>query len=182
MVKRAKRKPTKAVADKPLSDYAPTAEAFQHGDFERAGIAYRRRPVIDVLKDREVLTMRQWIALGRYRDLFDQTERSPQRDSCDVGIRGGETDGPSMALLRAKSERYALERELGSLRPIAEAIAGNDMTLSQWAIRQAGTKERKLFVGGKLVATYYEAKTHSLKVATVDIRMAGERLAAALAA
>lgn len=176
----AKRKPRRRAVEPDIT--APTNEALQHGEFERAGIAYRRKAVIDSLKERDVLTLRQWLALGRYRDLFDQTERSPQRDSCDVGVGGGVTDGPSASLLRALSARYDIERELGSLLAITEAVAGHDMTLSQWAIQQAGAKERRVVVGGKLLAVYYEAKTTPLKIATMDIRMAGDWLAAKLTA
>lgn len=159
----------------------PTGEAFQHCEFDRAGIAYRRKPVIDSLKERDVLSVRQWTALGRFRDLFDATERSPTRDSCDFSVRGG-GDGPTISMMRAREQRYYLERELGSLLPISEAVAGNDITLSQWAIKQSGSNERRVIIDGRLIATYFEAKRSALKIATMDIRMAGERLAAALGA
>lgn len=174
--RRAKRKPVAVEA------VAPTPEAMKRAEFERAGLAYRRRPSIDLLKERGTITVRQWLALGRYSDLFDQTERSPTRDSCDVGVGGGSTDGPTASKLRALDARYYLERELGSLYPIAEAVAGRGMSLSEWAIEQSGAKERRVYEGGKIVQVYYVAKSHALKLATIDIKFAGDRIAAALKA
>lgn len=165
----------------------PTPEAYQFGDFERAGAAYRRRPVIDALMERGVISARQYAAMGRYRDLFDLQDQSAVRDSCDKlvdPLRGGcgSAEARMDALIDGGWGLAYLECELGSLVHIARAVIGRDTTLSQWAIEQGGAKERRVFVSGKLVATYWEAKTLPLKNATMDIRMVGERLDAALSA
>lgn len=166
---------------------APTQEAMRHGDFERAAIAYRRRPVIDVLFERGVLNARQYAAMWRYRDLFDMLDQSETRDSCDkltdpMRGGGGSAEAKMDKMIDGGWGLQWLDRELGSLVHIARAVIGRDMSLSQWAIEQGGAKERRVYVSGKLVATYVEAKTLALKNATVDIRFAGDRIAAALKA
>jgi hypothetical protein len=163
-----------------LPDTAPTVFAMQHGDFTRPTLAYRRTPAIETLhhsldgNGKPKLSERQYRALAHYRDRAIQAERSPIRDSCDMTPRGNGGDGPGAAVLRARSDVIWLERELGMLAPIARAVAVDDVSLTEWAIAKAGGVERP----GRAPA----AKPRALSNALMDIRMAGERLAAAIEA
>lgn len=157
----------------PVSENAPTPEQQRIASFVRAGMAYRKIPPIDIMAADGKLTERQHKALGRYRDLFIACERSEIRDSCDMTPRGG-GDGPGASLLRARSDLAYLDRELGQLAPIARWVAGQDNSLSQWAIHHYGAKPRE----GRAP----DATERGMKLALVDLRMAGEWLAAALEA
>src|SRR5512139_304988 len=121
----------------------PTAEQLAKGDFHRVGMAYRRMPVIDVLYEEHKITSRQFNALARYRDVAVAEDRSPIEDSIGKMMRGacGGGEGLSPAAVRTAIELGRLERELGSLRDIARAVAVEDATLSQWAMKQFGSLE-----------------------------------------
>ena len=157
----------------PVSENAPTPEQQARASYIRAGMAYRRIPPIDIMASEGRLSERQHKALARYRDLFIACERSEIRDSCDMTPRGG-GDGPGAAYLRARSDLHWLERELGQLRGIAQFVAGQDNSLSQWAIHHYGGKARE----GRAP----DATERGLKLSLLELRMAGERLAAAIAA
>ena len=165
--KRAKKRKVGATFD------TPTDEAFQHGDFERAGVAYRRVPAIDTLKKRGILTDEDHKALARFRDLWIACERSEMRSCLDDRPKGG-GNGPAPALLRAQSDLNRLECALGALAPIARAVAGNDVSLAQWAISQSGCKGDGIPV--------CLPKTKALADATMDIKFAAARLKGELAA
>lgn len=154
------------------SENAPTPEQQARAAFVRAGMAYRRIPPIDIMAADGKLSERQHKALARYRDLFIACERSEIRDSCDMTPRGG-GDGPGAAYLRARSDLRWLESELGGLRDIAQFVAGQDNSLSQWAMHHYGVKVRE----GRAP----DATERGLKLSLLDLRMAGERLAAAIA-
>jgi hypothetical protein len=164
----------------------PAAEQMEHGDFERViipmhGIRWRRVPVIVTLADQGKLSERQFTGLARYRDVGIACERSPVRDSCDFSVKGN-GEGLPPAALRALTEMGWLERQLGALRTIAYAIAIEDVTLSEWAIRQGGSVMRSRQGPKDKIIRWFEPKRQLHKLALVDIRMAGERLAAAIAA
>lgn len=173
----AKRKPKKKVD--PVVIAGPTPEQVSKGTFQRAGIAYRRVPVIDTLFSEHKLTMRQFKALARYRDVAIADERSPLRDSLDKAEHGAGGAGEHLppSALRTAIELGRLERALGSLRDVARAIAVDDMTLTAWAAQRYGSRaiERKGVV-------QFEPKGAAVNIAWVDIRMAGERLASEIGA
>lgn len=184
----AKRKPKKLdqiIAEGPTPEQLAGgvfAETWQIADGKRAR-AYRRVPVIDTLWANGKLSARQYYALVRYRDVASAVDRSPLPDS--VGrmgeVRGTGGFGMPPALLRSAQELGSLERALGSLYAIARAIAVDDVTLSQWAMDRSGSTMRTREIGAKVI-TWFEPRRKALKLALVDIRMAGERLAAEIGA
>ena len=175
---KAKRKRKDAPA---RIDYAaPTPEQFAHGSYEHHTIAYRRIPVIVTLATTGKLSDRQFSGLCRYRDIGLKCDFSPIRDSCDFSPRGAPGDGYSPSMIAAQQEFGWLERELGSLQPIAYAIALGDVTPAQWAMRHSGSVMReKPGIGAKIIR-WFEPRRAAHKRAMMDIRMAGERLAAAI--
>lgn len=180
MGKATKRK-KKPVADNVVT---PTPEQFERGTFDRTTMAYRRVPVIDSMKEAGKLTIRQHYGLARYRDIATADERSPMRDSLDKALHGrsGEQGLPPGAL-RTAIELGRLEGALGSLCDIARAIAVEDVTVTQWAMRMAGARERTETVKGGATVTYMAPRCpESAKIAMVEIQMAGEWLAAAIGA
>lgn len=172
-----------------IEGYTPTPEqieafeqTWQLADGQRA-LAYRRVPVIVTLANAGKLSKRQFDGLARYRDVAVADDRSPLPDS--VGrlgeVRGGSIDLLPPAALRTAQELGYLERELGSLRAIARAIAVDDVTPSQWAMTLSGSVMRERTLGRKVI-TWFEPRRKALNMAMLEIRMAGERLAAAIGA
>lgn len=159
----------------------PTAELLATGKFERALMAHRRVPVIVTLADTGRLSERQFKGLARYRDVAIADDRSLIKDSVGKMMEGtgGEGLGLPPSAIRTAIELGYLERELGSLRAIARAIAVDDITLSAWAMQQGGSVMRERMERKKVI-TWFEPRKRAAKIALVDIRMAGERLAAAI--
>lgn len=164
----------------PLSYAEPTPEQFAAGTFERAGLKYIRVPVIITLANTGKISQRQFNGLSRYRDVAIAADRSEIRCPMDFSVRGDGGGLPHYGV-RMNIELGYLERELGSLADIARAVAVNDMTPSQWAIHKAGSVMRVREVGRR-VLTLFEPRREAYKIALVDIRFAGERLAAAIGA
>lgn len=163
----------------PIQIETPLPEQEAKGDFRRIGMHYRRVPVIETLYGECKLTSRQFNGLARYRDVAVAEERSPIEDSVGKLLRncvGGGGDGSDFAL-RIAIELGRLERALGSLRDVARAIAVEDMTLSAWAMQRHGSHER---IRGNVVK--FEPSKAAFNEAWMDIRMAGERLAAEIGA
>ena len=171
----------------PVPVIEPTPEQMDKGDFARQlqpdkqAAPFRRVPVIFTLADQGKITQRQFLALARYRDVATADDHSPLKDSLAKmmeGSAGGAGLGLPPSALRTSLDRGWLERELGSLLKIAEAIALRDTTLSQWAMRGRSI-ERRQERAGKVVV-WFEPYRSDYKIALADIRMAGERLAAAI--
>ena len=174
----------------------PTPERMGHGTFaqggncatgqdERSGEAYRLIPVIDTMAQTGKLTQRQHYGLARYRALAD--DRSLTKDSTQALLQTGSGEPlglpPGFAgMLVGKygwlSATAFLERELGALYPIAWAIAVEDMTPTQWAMKETGAREKR---DGNLIYMAPRCK-YATGRAILDIQMAGERLAAAIGA
>ena len=170
----------------------PTPEQFAAGEFEltwqiadgRRSRTYRRVPVIVTLASTGKITKRQFDGLARYRDVAIADDRSPLPDSVGrMGDPTGHTSGLGLppALLRNAIELGWLENELGALRGIARAVAVDDITVAQWAITQYGSVMRDKSIGRRII-TWFEPRRLAAKIAMRDIRMAGERLAAAIGA
>lgn len=162
----------------------PTDEQFGRAGYERASLAYRRIAVIRTLHTTGKLSDRQYDGLSRYRDIGIKCERSDIMDSCQrlLHIAGGMSDGPAPSTLRALTELGWLERELGSLSDIARAIAIDDVTVSEWAMRHGGSVMREREGPARKIIRWFEPRRKLLASAMLDIRMAGERLAAAIGA
>lgn len=170
--KRKKAPPAIVIAE-------PTPEQTGKGDFRRVGMSYRRTPVIETLYAEHKLTSRQFNGLARYRDVAIAEEQSPIEDSVGKMMRGacGGGEGLSPKAVRTAIELGRLERALGALRAVARAIAVDDLTISDFAMGQAGAIqcERKGVIK-------FEPSRKAFKIAWMDIRMAGERLAAEIGA
>lgn len=169
---RAKRREDRRKQRTPV-EYGPTTEAMQHGDFERAGIAFRRIPAIDTLKNREVITIREHVALAHYRDAFIACERSLTRSCLDNSPKGN-GGGPAPSAVRAALKLSRLEEALGSLVPITRFVAGEDNSLSQWAIKQGGCKG----MGNPVCLP----KSRELDYARQDLKFAASRIIAKMEA
>ncbi len=180
--RKAKRKPVEY-----SEDFAPTPEQRAKGEFvqggnlatsatERAGLAYRRKPVIDTLRDEHKLTQRQYDGLSRYRVVALAAERSELKSCIDFSVRGNGEDRRHFGL-RMNIELGRMEQDLRGLLHIARAVALDDETLTSWAVRQSGGKE--VFTRG---VVSIEPSIDAHNQALVDIRMAGEWLAAAIGA
>ena len=162
----------------------PTPEQQDKARYESALMAYRRVPVIDTLAGTGIVTPRQFNGLARYRDIGIKCERSEIMDSCQrlLHIAGGGIEGPSISTIRAMQELRWLEQELGSLLDIARAVCIEDVSLSQWAIEKGGSVMRTREKDGRKVVTWFEPRRKAHDIAKLEIRMAGERLAAAIGA
>lgn len=156
-----------------------TPEQLEKGDFRRTGMHYRRVPVIETLYAECKLTSRQFNGLARYRDVAVAEDSSIIEDSVGKLLRNcvGGGEGAGDFHLRIAIELGRLERALGTLRDIARAIAVEDKTLSAWAMHRHGSFER---IKGNVVK--FEPSKSAFKEAWMDIRMAGERLAAEIGA
>ncbi len=171
--------------------HEPTPEQFAKGQFvqggnlatsatERAGLAYRRVPVIKTLLATGKLSQRQYDGLHRYADIANLADRSELRSCIDFSIKGN-GDGLPHFGVRMNIELGRLERALGALQPLAHAVAVRELSLSQWAIQRAGSVMRSRDLGRKTV-TWFEPPRKALDAAMLDIRMAGERLASEIGA
>lgn len=158
----------------------PTPEQLASGAFHRELVTYRRTPVIDTLLAEHKLTRRQYDGLARYRTIANATDRSELRSCIDFSVSGN-GEGLTNFGIRMNIELGRLERALGALQPVAHAIAVRDVSLPQWAIQRAGSVMRDKTLGQKII-TWFEPRREAAKVAWMDIRMAGERLAAEIGA
>ncbi len=166
---------------KPVAEYAePTPEQLARGDFHRELVTYRRTPTIKTLLAEHKLTQRQFNGLARYADIANLADRSELRSCIDFSPKGN-GDGLPHFGVRMNIELGRLERALGALQPIAHAVAVRDVTLAQWAIQRAGSVMRDKTLGQKII-TWFEPRRKAAKIAWMDIRMAGERLAAEIGA
>ena len=160
---------------------APNAE--QIDSFERALLAYKRVIAITRLRQAGTLSQRQYDALARYRDIATAEDRSFTRDSLDKALHGRSNgSGLPPACLRTAQELRWLEKELGSLQPIARAIAVDDLSISQWAMKVGGAVEMQKPGTGNATIIWFEPPRTARRHATASIQMAGERLAAAIGA
>ncbi len=169
-------KPKRKKRPDPIQIEGPTPEQQAKGTFTRLTMAYRRTPVIDTLE----LTTRQRYGLTRYRDVAAAYEKSPMRDSLDKALHGREGNGNigTMVHMAVHSELGYLKRALGSLGPLAHAIAFDDETISQWAIRKWGGREKR---DGNV--TYIAPRARDYYADTLrEIRQAGDLLADAIGA
>jgi hypothetical protein len=115
----------------------------QHGETQSAGMAVRMVPMIDTLKGKGSITHAEWEALEKYRQLGLTAERSLIKDSCDFSRGGGTGHGePSLVIQSAKKELSRLDAILGQLAGITRAVCLDDMSLTQWACKQHGSRER----------------------------------------
>lgn len=164
---------------------SPTPEVMATGDFVSAGMAYKRTPVIETMLKRGQLTERQYAALGYYRDQASQAEDDAKRMSVmapEKAMGGGGKGHPIGGYIPvdycdspATLETARIERDLGILAPIANAIAVQDMSLSQWCIDQYGGRER--YNGkGEFVAMVPNFEKRAMETAMLELKFAAGRI------
>lgn len=149
----------------------------QHGGTISAGMAVKIIPAIDTLKTKGHITQGEYDALKYYREQASLAEQSPTRDSCDFSVRGGEGHGPSVAIISAKRETERLERLLGNLRGICRAVCVDDLSLTQWACKQHGSRER--VKSGKVVEIIPRGQMNgkvAITMARMELRFGAQRL------
>lgn len=178
-----KRKP----GQRTIEGEAPPVEQIGAFTFEQLtergqviGKVYRRKPMIDVLKGKGVISEREWTALHHYRHHADIANRSLIRDSLNRQIRGGNGD-PTKKLMNALQIVRDCESAVGTLLDILRAVVVDDVSLSQWAIAKAGAVEQRRERAGKTVVSI-EPRQKALAIARLEIKMAAGRVEAELAA
>ena len=150
-----------------------------NGRMIEIGRAYRRRAQIDVLAEQGMFTRDELKALHHYRHHADLIARSPTRDS--LCLMRGSGNGPTITALNAAFIVRAIEAAVGSLVDILRAVAVDDVSLSQWAIRRAGALEVRRQRQGRVV-TYIEPRQRALAIAKLEMKMVAQRVASELAA
>lgn len=159
----------------------PTAERVSGHETRRDGMATRIVPTIDTLHTRNRITEAEWKALGHYGEQKCIADGSPLKDSIGrlLHITGGEGGYLPAAVLSAQLRVRYLEGELGQLRPIAEAIAYEDITLTEWVCRQGeGRIKCEVIDGAKICKPYADTKFYEF--ALLELRFAARRLMSAI--
>ena len=154
---------------------APTEEQLGRSEFRRANHGhYRKIPVIDTMLARDQITPQEHALLGYYRDMASLADKSPLKSCIDFSVKGGDI-GPSAAITSAILETARIERDLGSLRELARAVAVDDKSITQWCIEQFGGRER--YDGnGKFIALVPVGEAKRVQMATMELRMAARRI------
>ena len=167
----------------PTPLYGPTEAQLANSEYESALLAYKRVVAIQRLRAAGTITQRQYDGLARYRDIAIAEERSFTRDSLDKALHGRSNGGgPLHSATMTTIELSRLEGALGPLRPLARAIAVDDLSLSQWAMIQAGSVMREKPGVGRTVIVWFEPRRKAKDAATVQIGQAGNALADAIGA
>lgn len=150
----------------------PTPEQMARGEFRSAGMAYKRVPVIETMLSRGQLNEREYIALSYYRDQASLADRSPLKSCIDFSVSGGDNH-PSAALASAMLETARMERDMGSVWPIARAVAVDDVSLTQWCIDEYGGRER--YKDSKCIAIV-PITDNAVSIALLELKMAAGRI------
>lgn len=149
----------------------PTDEREAKGRTVNVGMSKRFVPAIDTLHERGYLTRPEWKALRHYRDQASLADRSPVKSCCDDTVGSG--NGPGAAITSARIETARIERDLGALRDIARAVAVDDLSLSQWCIKQYGSRE-EYDNKGRVVAIVPINKSKRVPEARMQLRAAAK--------
>jgi len=169
----AKTKRKRKVRD--ISREMPTDERLKGRETRREGMATRLVPVIDTMLKRDQITPQEHLLLSYYRSQALLADRSEVKSCLDFSVKGGDM-GPPAAITSAILETARIERDLGSLRQIARAVAVEDKTLTQWCIDQYGCRER--YDGnGKFVALVPVNEVKAMQMAKMELRTAARRIA-----
>jgi hypothetical protein len=161
--------------DKPIRTIAPTPEQLATGHWVSAGMAVRRVPQVDTLLNRDVITRDEWAALTYYRDQYIIADRSLIRSGCDFSVKGEGTGSAPPSVVSALCEIGRMDRDLGALRPIVEAVAGQDMSLTEWCCAKHGS-HGTFDSDGRFIRMEPNGKERAMKLARLDIRMAARRI------
>lgn len=172
-----KRKPKIDDRMPPTAEQMARAEYVENGErkagFHSVGMAYKRVPVIDTMLSRGQLNEREYIALSYYRDQASLADRSPLKSCIDFSVKGGDNH-PSAALASAMLETSRMENDMGSVWPIARAVAVDDVSLTEWCIKEYGGRER-YDTKGKCIAIV-PVVDNAVCVALIELKMAAGRV------
>jgi len=168
---------------KPKADNVayPTPERISGHETRREGMATRIVPTIDTLRNRERITEAEHKALGHYADQKCIADGSPLKDSIGrlLSPSGGDGGYLPAAVVSARLRVGYLERELGQLHTIAEAIAYENITLTEWVCRQGeGRIKCEAIDGVKICKPYADQRAY--EYALLELRFAARRLISAI--
>jgi len=161
---------------KPKTDdrIPPTVEQMRRAEFHSAGMAYKRIAVIDTMLTRKQITDREYLVLDYYRQQASIADSSPVKSCIDFSVTGGDM-GASAAITSAILETARIERDLGSLRQLARAVAVNDISLTEYCIEKHGGRER--YDGkGRFVAMVPVNEKSVIGLALLELKMAARRI------
>jgi hypothetical protein len=160
----------------------PTPELHQHGVIElpeitqkRAQLAAKRIPPLETMWRAGKLSDAHYLALDFYRTQALTAEHSSTRDSLNFEVRVQTFGHIPAVVLSARIETGRMEKDLGSLRDIARAVARDDKSLSQWCIDQHGGRE-KYDGTGKFLAIVPCREKEVMEGAWIDLRFAAARI------
>lgn len=171
----------------------PTPEQLRGGNFQSRWMiedghraeAQVRTPIIDTLWDTGKLTEVQHSLLAYYRDQALKAEDDVAGQSVlapEKIMGGGGGSSPvggyipvTLIATPAILETARIERDLGSLRDIARAIAVDDMSLSRWCIEKFGGRER-YDDKGKFVAVVPICEKRNIEMARLELKHAAGRI------
>lgn len=186
--KKREQRALRMVGELPTPEQLASGEFMQGGIWatgnnDRAGLAYRRKAVIDTLFSANQLTASEYDALAYYRNQAHQAEDDTAQESTLAPARvmggGGGVPGSripaKLIFTPAIAETARIERDLGSLLDIAHAIAVDDMSLSQWCIAKHGGRER-YNERGEFVAIVPICEKRHMEVARLELKMAARRI------
>ncbi|MEG8222438.1 hypothetical protein OSJ57_17685 [Sphingomonas sp. HH69] len=180
-VKKAERKKARRAKVELVEVVSPTKEAQALGTYVRAGMAFRRVPIIDQLLDQDRITDEQHRALTYYRDQCGIAARSPTRSCIDFSPKGA-GHGPSAAMISAAIEEGRLNRALGALQSITYAVAVDDMSLTQWCIQRYGSRMEGRAKNGATMWSVVPKGKNDVQGALVDLKFAAGRILAEIGA
>lgn len=162
-----------------------TLERETFNDFRSAGPAVKVIPPIETLYSTGKINERQFQGLARYADIAHAAERSEIKSNIDFSVYGTGEGLPHFGV-RMNIELGRLERDLAghNLLHITRAICVREISASQWAMEQNGPvmRERKAKGDDLKMIRWYEPRRKDLDIALLEIRYAGNLLAAAIGA
>lgn len=149
-------------------------DALRGSPTERMAKARKVKPPIDILRLAGKLTEEHHANLAHYAQQCWTARKSPIKDSLNQE-RGTGGHGLSAAVVSAMLAEARIDRDLGSLRDIAHAIAVEEVTLHDWCIQQHGGRER-YNSAGKFVCMVPNSEKRVLEYALTELRFAASRI------
>ncbi len=167
---------------------APPAEYLEKGDWERAGMAYRRTPVIETLRAAGKINQREFDALDYYRSQALQAEDDCAQESTLAPARvmggggstctGGRIPAQLLHATPALIETGRIEADLGKLLALTHAIAVDDISIAQWCIAKFGGREKR-GPNGNVVSIVPACANKTAQFELISLRMAAGRISRA---
>lgn len=151
----------------------PTPERAARGGVTSAGAAVRMTTPIEAMHRAGKLSETEFKALSIYAEAA--MEMSPLKSNIDFTIYGkGDGMPPSVVVRGIEAGWY--NAALGSLQPIAHGICVEDFTVSEWAQKQYGSRERTRISDAGKPITWFEPTARALEIANAEFAAAVKRL------